>query len=112
MTDGDELWCRVAAPRAVVLLFHGMVLPMLSLPAELQADFLLLVADERTAGRLAQASRKFKQQLPQPRLRRVTVESWLYLALSTPCASYTMHTQQRTERKESIRVENEVTAVR
>ena len=36
----------------------------------------------------------------------------VYLAFSTPCASYTMHTQQRTERKESIRVENEVRRMR
>jgi hypothetical protein len=48
-----------------------MVLPILSLPAELQAFFLLLLDDERTAGRLAQASREFKQRLPQQRLLQI-----------------------------------------
>ena len=42
-----------------------MVLPILLLPAELQALFVLVLADERTAGRLAQASHECKQLLPQ-----------------------------------------------
>ena len=52
----------VASPHLVLL--HGPT-HALAVPAELQAGFLLLVAEERTAGRLAQASREFKQRLPQ-----------------------------------------------
>jgi len=37
-----------------------MVLPLLTLPAELQALFTLLLADWTTAGRLAQASHECK----------------------------------------------------
>ena len=44
-----------------------MVLPLLTLPAELQAHFVLLLADVMTAGRLARSSRTCKQ-LVQHRL--------------------------------------------
>ena len=42
-----------------------MVLPLLSLPAELQALFALLLDDWTTAGRLAQASHACKLLLQQ-----------------------------------------------
>ena len=44
-----------------------MALPLLTQPAELQAHFVLLLADVMTAGRLAQSSRTCKQ-LVQHRL--------------------------------------------
>ena len=42
-----------------------MVLPLLTLPAELQALFVVLLADAATAGRLAQASHACKALLQQ-----------------------------------------------
>lgn len=42
-----------------------MVLPLLALPAELQALFVVLLADAATAGRLAQASQSCKELLQQ-----------------------------------------------
>ena len=42
-----------------------MVLPLLTLPAELQALFVVLLADAATAGRLAQASHACKALLKQ-----------------------------------------------
>ena len=42
-----------------------MVLPLLTLPPELQALFVVLLVDETTAGRLAQGSRACKQLVQQ-----------------------------------------------
>ena len=70
MTSKTKLVHFGLASPHLVLLLHG---PAHALAAGGAAGGLsaALVADERTAGRLAQASREFKQQLPQQRLLQI-----------------------------------------
>ena len=70
-----------------------MVLPLLSLPAELQSLFVVLLVDVVTAGRLAQACSECKELL---------VERLLELRKERRAAEQARNEEQRTRKRNAI----------
>ena len=89
---------NVAALRAHIITSHTadlrMVLPLLALPAELQASVMRLVSDVTTAGRLAQASRVCGQHanVAHCSLSRVSSSNCYSNAIEQQCGHHKCYT--------------------